>query len=1140
MENQNIIYNKLEQFIKKFYTNELLRGTIFFVGIGLLYFLFTLFVEYFLWLKPTARTILFWTFIVVELFLLLRFILFPIFKLFKLQKGINYDDASKIIGNHFNEVGDKLTNFLQLSRDSDSLQKNSELLLASIDQKANTLQPIPFGNAINFGTNKKFLPLAIIPILFFVFFYLSGNSNFISQSLNRVVHYKEQFLPPAPFEFQLLNKNLQTEQNQDFLLKVKTVGKVVPENAMIFIGDESYFMESNKAGEFQFVIPKPKESLEFHIEANDVSSHEYELNVVTVPSIANFEMVLNFPGYLNKKSEIIKGTGNAVLPEGTRVTWRMNTLATQKVEWLDAATKYAFAKQNNQFLLSKNIVQNTDYQIVTSNNKVQNYEKLNYQISVVKDQFPTITVGNAPDSLKIEKNYVLGQVSDDYGLSRLQVVYYPKDKLNSAKRGTIAVKRDVYDQFVFAFPSNLPVEQGVSYEYYFEIFDNDALHNFKSTKSSVFSNRIATESEKEDQVLQQQNDNINSLEKSLKTQDKQLNEMEKLQKMGKEKDNLEFKEQQKVNDFLDKQKKQDEMMKNFAEKMKDNLDKVKTEKKDEVKELLKDRLEKVDRDLEKNKKLLEELQKLNEKLEKDELFEKMDKLKQQSKNQTKSLQQLVELTKKYYVEKKAEQIADKLNKLSEKQDKLSENEKENSTEKQEVINKEFDKIQEELKDLEKDNKELKTPVELPDTDSKEKSIDEDLKKASDELKKASKAGAKPKQKSASKKMKQMGQDMQSSMESGDQDQMEEDVAMLRQILDNLLAYSFSQEDVMKQFKGLKRGSPSFNKNLKIQQDLKQQFRHVDDSLFALSLRNPKIAEEVTTEVGNVQYNVDKAIETLADANVPKGVSHQQFATSSANKLADMLAATLNNMQMSMQMSGSGKGKGKPKPGQGDGMQLPDIIKKQEGLGEKAKKGMKPGQKPGEGQGGKEGEKEGGKDGKGKEGKDGKEGNGKDGKDGKNGQGSGGNGQGNKDGENGQDGEGDAKAIMEIYKEQQQLREALQNELNKQGLGGQGQNALDQMKQIEKQLLNKGFNNEVLQKMLNLKYELLKLDKAIQQQGEEKKRQSETNKKEFNNSTNALPKRLQEYLNSVEILNRQTLPLRSNFNQKVQEYFKTND
>jgi hypothetical protein len=32
------------------------------------------------------------------------------------------------------------------------------------------------------------------------------------------------------------------------------------------------------------------------------------------------------------------------------------------------------------------------------------------------------------------------------------------------------------------------------------------------TKSSVFSNRVATDEEKEDQILQQQNDNINSLE----------------------------------------------------------------------------------------------------------------------------------------------------------------------------------------------------------------------------------------------------------------------------------------------------------------------------------------------------------------------------------------------------------------------------------------------------------------------------------------------------------------------------------------------------------------------------------------------------------------------------------------------------
>ena len=1124
MPTPNVIYEKLEAFIRKYYTNELLRGIIFFVGLGLLYLLFTLFVEYFLWLKPTGRTFLFWLFVAVEMVLLSRYILFPIFKLFKLQKGIDYAEASNIIGNHFTEVSDKLTNFLQLSND----KNQSELLLASIEQKAHTLQPIPFGNAINFSKNRKYLPLAILPLLFFAFFYVSGNSEVISQSLNRVVNFKQQFLPPAPFKFVLLNEHLQTEQNKDFIVRVKSEGKVIPENAMIYIGDESYYMESGKAGEFSFKIAKPVSNVAFHVEANDIASHEYELAVVAVPSIANFEMVLDFPNYLNKKTEVIKGTGNAIVPEGTKVTWRMNTLATQKVEWNSDKANEPFLKRENLFTLSKNILQNIDYNVLTSNNKVEHYEKLNYQISVVKDQFPTINVNNAPDTLKVQKNYLLGQVSDDYGLSKLQIVYYPKDQPNKAKRGTIAVKNTVFDQFVFSFPSTLPVEQGVNYEYYFEIFDNDAFHNFKSTKSAVFSNRILTEEEKTDSMLQQQSENINGLEKSLRNQDKQLSEIDKMQKAGKEKDNLEFKDQQKMNDFIKRQKQQDEMMKEFSKKMEENLDKFKTEKKDEFKEELQKRLENAEKDIEKNQKLLDELKELNDKIKNEELMDKLDKFKQNSKNQIKNLEQLVELTKKYYVEKKAEQIADKLDKLAEKQDKLSENEKENDAKKQEEINKEFDKIQEELKELDKENKELKTPLDIPKDAEKEKSIDEDLKKASDELQKDNKDKAKPKQKSASKKMKEMGQKMQDSMAGGEMEQLEEDVKMLRQILDNLLAFSFSQEDLMSQFRGLKRGSPSFNKNLKLQQDLKLQFRHVDDSLFAMSLRNPKIAENVTREIGNVHYNIDKSLENLVEANVIKGVSHQQYTVSSANKLADFLSDILNSMQMSM--SGAGTG-GKPKPGQGQGagMQLPDIIKKQEGLGEKMKQGMKKGDKPGEGVTPGQGEKPGDGDKPGKAGEKGK--SGKDGKSGSGGQGEGQN------GENGRDGEGDARAIMEIYKEQKQLREALQNELNKKGMGGTGQGALDQMKQIEKQLLNKGFNNETLQKALNLKYELLKLDKAVQLQGEEKKRQAETNKKEFTNPTNALPTNLQDYLNSIEILNRQSLPLRSNFNQKVQEYFK---
>ncbi|WP_415060747.1 hypothetical protein [Flavobacterium sp.] len=1125
METKSLIYQKLEAFIKKYYTNELLKGVILFVGFGLLYFFFTLFVEYFLWLKPTGRTILFWTFVGVELFLLSRFILFPLFKLFKLQKGIDYKQASQIIGNHFSEVNDKLINFLQLAENN----KPSELLLASIDQKGKTLQPIPFGNAINFKKNTKYLPWAIIPLLFLAFFMLTGNSDIIADSMNRVVRYNEKFSPPAPFSFVVLNDNLQTEQGSDFILQVKSEGKVVPENAMIIIGDESYYMESTKPGVFEYRFTKPSKNITFHVESNSVSTPDLELSVVAVPTISNFEMVLQFPSYLNRKAETIKGSGNAIVPEGTKVSWKVSALATNQIQYFEGSAYSSFIEKDNLFSFAKTILQNTEYQILTSNSKVKHYEKLNYQITTIKDQFPTISVNNAPDSLRVQKNILIGQVSDDNGLHKLQIVYYPKNNERAALKSTIPVKKELFDQFVFSFPGNLPITEGVAYEYYFEVFDNDALHNFKSTKSSIFSDRINTEEERQEEQLKQQKDNINSLEKSLKNQEKQLSEMDKLQKMSKEKEILEFKDKQKINDFIKRQKQQEEMMKEFSKELKNNLNEFNKNDKDQKKEQLEKRAENIEKQTDENQKLLDELQKLTEKIQDLDVQEKLDKIKQNSKNQAKNLEQLVELTKKYYVEKKAEQLTKKLDKLAEKQENLSKEDKENTSAKQEELNKEFDKLQEELRELEKDNKDLKKPLDIPSDEKQEKSIEEDMQKASDELQKDQKDKAKPKQKSAAQKMKQMSQKMADSMASGQMEQMDEDIKAMRQILDNLLAFSFSQENLMKQFKGLKKGAPSYNKFLKNQQDLKQQFKHVDDSLFAMSLRNEMITEKVTEEIGKVHYNVDKSLETLAEAMIPKGVSHQQYTVSAANRLADFLSDIMNSMQMSM--SGMGSGAGKPKPGQGQGgAQLPDIIQKQKGLSDKMKEGIEKGDKPGDGKEGEKGDKPGGKEGekgeKGDKGKGNQKGN-------KPGEGSSG-GQGNNDGEE------NARELMEIFQEQRRLRQQLEDQLRKQGLTPGGQKVLDQMKDAEKQILNKGFKNEVLQRMLNINYEMLKLEKAVQQQGEDSKRQSETNQKEFNNKVKPLSPELQQYLNSVEILNRQSLPLRPNFNQKVQEYFKTND
>ena len=138
-----------------------------------------------------------------------------------------------------------------------------------------------------------------------------------------------------------------------------------------------------------------------------------------------------------------------------------------------------FNKKDNQFFLTKRIINTTDYQISISNSRIKNHENLQYKLTVLKDQFPSISVAETPDSLKLKQKVVIGQVSDDYGMSKLQVVFYDKNKPNILLRKGLVLKNKVVDQFVYAFPDGIALQPGINYEYFFEVFDNDVVNGLK-------------------------------------------------------------------------------------------------------------------------------------------------------------------------------------------------------------------------------------------------------------------------------------------------------------------------------------------------------------------------------------------------------------------------------------------------------------------------------------------------------------------------------------------------------------------------------------------------------------------------------------------------------------------------------------
>jgi len=1135
-----IIQHKLEQFINKFYINELIKGVILFFSIGLLYFIVTLSIESLLWLNTTARTLLFWIFIVVECGLFYRFIALPLAKLFKLKKGITATEASKLIGRHFPEVNDKLLNVLQLHSESNQ----SELLLASIDQKAEELSPIPFKLAINFKQNLKYLKYAAIPLVIILCVAFFGKLNWLSDSYERVVNYKTAYEAPAPFQFYVLNNPLTTTENQSFTLIVKTDGNVIPESAEIEFNNETYYLKQQGSGAFEYEFEQPKTDITFRLTANGMYSKPYRLQVIEVPTLLSFEMALDYPNYTNKRDEILKSTGNAVVPQGTNITWTLTTKATDNVNLYSTDTLAFKVIKPEIFQTSKRVFNGMDYAIATSNTKLKDYENLAFNISVIKDQHPELTIETKVDSLDLQTLYFYGKASDDYGLSKLRLVYYPAEKEDKKELKAIPIATGNYADFISAFPNDLDIEDGIAYELYFEVFDNDGSNGPKSIKSSVYTYRKRTQTEEEEKQLKEQNETIQDLNKALDNFEKQQKELEQLSKTQKEKSQLNFNDKKKFENFIKRQRQQENMMQEFNKKMKDNLEEFQKEnkKEDQFKEDLKERLQENEEQLKRDEKLLDELEKIKDKISKERLFDKIDKLAKQNKNQKRSLQQMLELTKRYYVSKKMEKIAEELQTLAKKQEELSKENKENNTkEKQEALNEAFKKLQDDLDALQKDNSQLKQPLKLPRKPTEEEAISREQQQATDALDKKETTNspqpqneqhkkAQQKQKNAAQKMMEMGEQMQQQMGQSGQDAIEEDMEMLRQILDNLVVFSFDEEEVMNQFKSIEANHNEYANYLKKQKELRTHFEHIDDSLFALSLRQPKISEQINKEIYEVYFNVDKALEQLAENNLYYGVSLQQYAVTSANNLANFLSDMFDSMQMQMM----------PSPGKGEGgMPLPDIIISQEALNEQMKKGMKKGQdgEPKEGEGKKPGEQ--GKEGQ--EGKDGENGkNGKQGKEGKEGNGKG-NGEGKESGTDGLDGfnEDLNGELYKIYQQQQMIREALEERLEKEGLRGNGdaRQLLKDMEDVELDLINKGFTNQTLSKMMNLQHQLLKMENASFKQGQDTKRKADTNTKDYNNTNNNQIPKAKEYFNTIEILNKQTLPLQPVYKQKVQEYFK---
>ncbi len=1144
----NSLIQKLDSFTRKYYTNQVIRGAIFSAIYVLAFFMAINLMEYYFYLPGLLRKVLFYGFILSSAGFVARFFVAPLLHYYKLGKIISYEQAAQIIGTHFTEVKDKLLNILQLRHDA-SVQPNTALLFAAIDQKAFELKPVDFSFAVDLSKNRRYLRFLIPPLLLFLFIIIAA-PNVIKEGTSRLYHSNTKYEKQAPFQFVIQNKDLKALQYDNYTLEVKIEGDALPNEVFLESDKNTVKLKKKDKNLFTYEFSNVRKSTDFELTANGFRSKEYTLSVVAKPIVAGFEISCLYPPYTGKQNETVKNLGDLVVPAGTKLSWKFNTQNVEELKFLLGDSAYQVKRTGDaEFVFTKTFMQSVGYTLKVSNANVKDADSVTYSLNVVPDLYPVITVNEQHDTATQKYFYYNGEVSDDYGVRRLtfnyQITKSDSGAVDINKSLDIPITQGIASKFTFYWNlADFAIKPGDKMSYYFEVWDNDGIHGSKSTRSNMMNFQMPTLNELNKEITKDNKELKQDMKETMTKAEKLKNELHDMQDKLQEKKDLNWDDKKNLAQNIEKQKDLQKELEKMKNKMDQNFEKQNelNETKPEIAEKEKRLQDLFDQVMNKEmKELYDKLQKMLEDLQKKDALEKMGDMEANNEKLEKELDRMLELFKKLEFDQKLEQASDKLEKLAQKQEELAKQTEKAEDKKaqdakdakdkkadvkdqkgqdakdaakdqkaQEQLKDQQAKLNEELKDAKKDvedlkklNEETKSGQDFKDVDKKMDGAEKQTAEAKQNMdagqnKKASKSqqGAEQDMKEASKSL----SDMKNAME---QEEEGEDLQAIRQLLKNILKLSFDEEKLMADVNQTNINNPKYVDLMHEQQRIRENSKMVEDSLYALAKRQDKISSFITKQMNDVNKYLGKAISDMEDRNKMRAASNEQFVMTGYNNLALMLSEAMQQMQQQMsEKESKGDPKdGKPKmcmkcnkPGQGK----PSLSKMQKQLKDKITamgEMMK-----------------------------------------KEGQGKPQNGAGPKS-------SAMSKEFAEMAQMQAQIRREMEKQQQQDGKDGKtpgtdmGQTA-KQMEETEKELVNKQITAEMLNRQQQIMDKLLQAENAEREKDQKQERESHTGKDVKREVPPAIEAYLKAKQSEVDLYKTVPPSLKPYYKNLAEKYFRS--
>lgn len=439
-------------------------------------------------------------------------------------------------------------------------------------------------------------------------------------------------------------------------------------------------------GRYTAVLDNVRSPLEYVVTAGGVSSQRYSVDVVERPFVTGIRLDYQFPAYSGLVPRTVdENTGDVMALRGTRVELTVDAskpLERSSLSFDDGSVVELERKGPSTFSGRVVVGRNAIYSIdVVDRDGLSNTDPAKYSIVAVRDESPLVRIVRPAEDGEVPRDMTLPvalSAIDDYGISTIAIHYAIQGR---AEEEVVPVAvydksdrpREVAREFAWDL-SETGIIPGSVLVYFAEVTDNDLVSGPKVSRSESYVLRFPSMAELYSDVMDEQDDVLDDLDALREEQEALKNEFEEIGDEVRSDPSIDWQEQERVQNALERQEQAAENVGEMADRMSDLTDsmseseRVTMETLDKAEEITK-LLDEVSTD--EMRELLDQIRQAMENLSADDLSRAVERMSITQDDYLRRLEQTLNLLRRVKAEQQVADAANRAEQLASKEQEMA-------------------------------------------------------------------------------------------------------------------------------------------------------------------------------------------------------------------------------------------------------------------------------------------------------------------------------------------------------------------------------------------------------------------------------------------------------------------------------------